>query len=278
MNRDEIYNEISKLKYLKRNYDERLASLPEGRVSFKKEKGSNALRVRNGGAKSASTLTDRYISLHSAEAENYATKLYLEKVSAIVGRRLSALERVERDYDYDDPAGVLEKFPDEARHLVRRPLLTVEEKAMRWEKKSFDSNSMPFDPQHNYTTMKGERVRSRAEIIIANMLRLFEIPYRYEAALWIGERVVYPDFTIMNPQTGELFYLEYFGMMDNPDYAAKQFEKIKEYSNTNLAENFIYVFEYGDKVSMDTEVIENLILRSVFRGDPKSLDKYKRKH
>lgn len=278
MNRDEINNEISKLKRLKKNYEDRLSLLPEGRVSFKKEGGSNALRVRNGGVRSNSTLTDRYVSLNSDEAENYATKLYIEKVSAIVARRLNALERVEREYDYNDPAGVLENFPSEARHLVRRPLLTGEEKAMRWEKKTFDSNSMPFDPQHNYTTMKGERVRSRAEIIIANMLRMFEIPYRYEAALWTGERVVYPDFTIMNPQTGELFYLEYFGMMDNPDYAAKQFEKIKEYSNTDMAENFIYIFEYGDKVSMDTEVIENLILRSVFRGDPKSLDKYKMKH
>ncbi len=275
MDRDNNIHEIRELKKMLKNNTDRLGTLPGGRVSIKKERNSHALRLRNGGAGLA--FEDKYVSLNAPEASDLATKIYLEKTNRILKKRLKALEKFEKDYDYDDPAEVIEKLPYGVRRLVRKPLLPMEQKARAWMNSMFDSNPVPFDLRQNYITAKHERVRSRAEVIIANTLIMLEIPYRYEAAFCMDNRIVYPDFSIMNPETGELFYLEYFGKMNDPDYAARQFMKIQEYSKTDRAENFIYIFEYGTDVSMDTKAIENLILRTIFRGQPKSLKRYEAK-
>ena len=42
-----------------------------------------------------------------------------------------------------------------------------------------------------------------------NSNQLFNIPFRYECALTLGNTTVYPDFTIMHPNTGELIYREH---------------------------------------------------------------------
>jgi hypothetical protein len=39
----------------------------------------------------------------------------------------------------------------------------------------------------------------------------------------------YPDFTILNKNSGKLKYWEHFGMMDDPKYRKKAIEKIATY-------------------------------------------------
>ena len=39
------------------------------------------------------------------------------------------------------------------------------------------------------------------------------------APLYLGSRLVHPDFTILNVKTRNTMLLEHLGMMDDPDYA-----------------------------------------------------------
>ena len=55
--------------------------------------------------------------------------------------------------------------------------------------------------------------------MIAMLLHLNAIPYRYECALSLGGVTLFPDFTIRHPGTGALYYWEHFGLMDDPAYA-----------------------------------------------------------
>jgi hypothetical protein len=38
---------------------------------------------------------------------------------------------------------------------------------------------------------------------------------------------IYPDFTIRHPVTGEVYYWEHFGMMDNENYAHNVYSKLQ---------------------------------------------------
>lgn len=100
--------------------------------------------------------------------------------------------------------------------------------AQKWCAESYETNSS--HPEHLiHTTLAGHKVRSKSEVIIANLLYTNHIPYRYEAALPLKEFTAYPDFTIMHPVTNKIFYWEHFGMMDNAPYCDTACNKLKTY-------------------------------------------------
>jgi ATP-dependent exoDNAse (exonuclease V) alpha subunit len=82
-----------------------------------------------------------------------------------------------------------------------------------------------------HRTRRGELVRSKSEVIIANELYAQGIDYyEYESPLKLpsGE-TRYPDFTIVDDDTGETFYWEHLGLLHNPDYAARWNRKLAAY-------------------------------------------------
>ena len=84
-------------------------------------------------------------------------------------------------------------------------------------------------------TTKGERVRSKSEVLIADSLNRLGIPYRYEYPLKLKNGItVHPDFLCLNVRTRQEFYWEHFGMMDNPEYTENAIHKLQQYSENNL--------------------------------------------
>ncbi|MEJ5365820.1 MAG: hypothetical protein WHS86_12005 [Desulfosoma sp.] len=73
-----------------------------------------------------------------------------------------------------------------------------------------------------HRTRRGDLVRSKSEVIIADLLYSKNIPYRYEQPLWdAAGNVRYPDFTIEDAETGLVIYWEHLGMLFDPDYRAR---------------------------------------------------------
>lgn len=82
-----------------------------------------------------------------------------------------------------------------------------------WAQKTYETNT--FHPEGKIHTAPGAlHVRSKSEALIATFLFTNHIPFRYECALQIGGRTIYPDFTIRHPETGAFYYWEHFGKMD----------------------------------------------------------------
>ena len=82
-----------------------------------------------------------------------------------------------------------------------------------------------FGRDRIYQTLSGELVRSKSEVIIANILYQSHVPYEYEAPLFAPDgswRL--PDFTIH--WQGRAYYWEHLGMLDVEEY--EQDWKIKE--------------------------------------------------
>ena len=70
-----------------------------------------------------------------------------------------------------------------------------------------------------HRTLKGDLVRSKSEVIIANMLFEAGIEYEYEKELDLGkDGIRIPDFTIEDAENGSCFYWEHCGMLGDAAY------------------------------------------------------------
>ena len=94
--------------------------------------------------------------------------------------------------------------------------------------------SNDYEKPEEFTTLNGEKVRSKSEKILADLLKHYGIIYVYEAPLTLKDGVVYPDFTILNLRTREVWYWEHLGKMDDADYAAKNARKVRRYEAAGI--------------------------------------------
>jgi len=85
-------------------------------------------------------------------------------------------------------------------------------------------------PKFTSTTDRGEKVRSKSEVVVANALFSLGINYLYENPLNIpGHRLIKPDFTVMGETPSETVYIEYLGLSDSPAYMSRWNEKLEAY-------------------------------------------------
>ena len=87
-----------------------------------------------------------------------------------------------------------------------------------------------------HCTKRGDLVRSKSEVIIANELLAQGIDrYEYEAPLSLrDEKTRYPDFTIIDDDTGARYYWEHLGLLHNPEYAARWERKLNAYRAASI--------------------------------------------
>ena len=112
-----------------------------------------------------------------------------------------------------------------------------------------------------YYTKKGLRVRSKSEIIIAETLDKYEIPYLYEKPIKLsGNRIVHPDFTLLNAINRKELYWEHFGMMDDIEYRNNAFNKIRDYESNGYYQgvNFIWTMETA-KLPISTKAVDCMV-------------------
>lgn len=77
-----------------------------------------------------------------------------------------------------------------------------------------------------HKTIRGELVRSKSEVIIANQLHLHGVEYEYEPELELEGKIKRPDFKIEDYDTGIVWYWEHCGMMEDSKYM-RRWEKKK---------------------------------------------------
>ncbi len=87
-----------------------------------------------------------------------------------------------------------------------------------------------------HRTQRGDVVRSKSEVIIADLLLTKGLQhYLYEKRL-VGSdgSVRYPDFTIEDAATGQTVYWEHLGMLHDPEYRARWDKKLAWYRDQEI--------------------------------------------
>ncbi len=136
----------------------------------------------------------------------------------------------EEDFFFSGPEELIWKRIPEARRGLILPVFpdmasfTAEWLSEEYEKKEFQSTDAEF------FTGSGIRVRSKTELIIADLLEKRNIPFYYERPLDLpGFGTIYPDFTVLNIKRRKTYYWEHMGMMDDEKYRDYALEKINHY-------------------------------------------------
>ncbi|MBQ2706359.1 MAG: hypothetical protein IJF60_06040 [Agathobacter sp.] len=131
----------------------------------------------------------------------------------------------------------------EYRNLLLPHFEPKSERISKWMNSEYETNPK-FPEQKLHKTSSGILVRSKSEALIERALFENRVPFRYECALGLGSVIIYPDFTIMHPVTGEIFYWEHFGMMDNPRYVKNTGEKLQLYMTHEIIPSINLITTY----------------------------------
>ena len=111
-------------------------------------------------------------------------------------------------------------------------------------------------------TLKGEYVKSKSEVIIADRLTYYGVPYVYEVTTAAEDYwdVRSPDFLILNKRTREEFFWEHLGKMGDPQYAARNQIKMEQFAKQGIimGKNLIVSFECGER-PLSTEYVDSVI-------------------
>ncbi len=123
-----------------------------------------------------------------------------------------------------------------------------------------------------HRTRRGEAVRSKSEVIIADLLYSKGLDYSYELPL-IGtnEELRYPDFTIEDAESGVKVYWEHLGMLHDPEYRARWEQKLSWYRSQGIlrreegggAAGMLVVTRDDEKGAISSAHLERIV-REVF--------------
>ncbi len=189
-----------------------------------------------------------------------AQKQYDKKVLNIAEAELAQIDKylqVLRENSFDD---VYEKLPP-ARQALITPVITPDERYVsEWLSREYPPGSFG-EADGNFYSTNGLRVRSKAEVMIADMLEYYNIPFRYEYPIYLkGYGNARPDFLCLNRFTRREYFWEHFGMMDSISYANNNIHKLFYYEQNGYyaGENMILTFETS-KVPLDSKTIKNKI-------------------
>ncbi len=116
-----------------------------------------------------------------------------------------------------------------------------------------------------HRTVRGDMVRSKSEVAIANALFYHHLEYEYEPELILEGKIRRPDFKVTDDDTGEVWYWEHCGMMEDVRYRKKWEEKKALYQRNGIEEGKNLIVTYDEKGALDASRFEEVI-REVFEG------------
>ncbi len=229
-----IETRLTEVDRMIRQINERLSKAPEGRLRISTDSGY----VRYYRIQPGSRNKGKYI--HCGEADMIkllAQKDYDRKILAMLEKEQHLLRKAAGYYRntaketfFAGPEELVWGGLAETRKRNVEPICPDTDSYINnWLGETFERKEFR-DGDTEYETGSGIRVRSKTELIIAEMLEKKKIPYHYEKPLWLkGQGIIHPDFTVLNVKERKTLYWEHLGMMDEPGYTDYALERINHY-------------------------------------------------
>lgn len=130
---------------------------------------------------------------------------------------------------------------------------------------NFEEKKRYFEEKLIHKTIRGEMVRSKSEVIIANILNSLDIKYSYEKPVDIKGKTYIPDFTL--EYQGEIAYIEHLGMLNVAAYEKHWNEKKMNYDSEGISEenDNLIITKDEENGSIDSKKIEEKIKKWMYR-------------
>ena len=216
--------------------------LPEGRLRVNHNKGVVEYYMIT----KKSDTRGKYLRKSEKELiKKLAQGEYIDKQIKCAKRELEEIDKImkmlRRLVSREDKKSILYRsdkvyslMSSERQKLVDPILISEREYAEKWEKEEYKKNE--YKPEEKvYSTKKGDMVRSKSEVMLADMYYELGIPYRYEAELRLDNgRTTYPDFTVLDVANRRIIYHEHMGLLDDEEYRYHNLRKIEEYRKNDI--------------------------------------------
>lgn len=234
--------------------EKRIKQLPAGLIRIRYRNGKPYYYYYVKGSK------EKFLTKKDANLLNQLLqKSYLKKVLKALKIELAALQKMQQIYPETLPEEIYGNLPD-ARKLGVEPIIPGDGPDVRqwlnepYVRKSFKKGAPVFK------TLKGDRVRSKSEMIIADRLYVNGIPYKYECPLKVGGKIIHPDFSIIRMSDHKIIYHEHCGKMDDKEYFNDLVDRINLYNQSGILQGnrLTFTFETSD-TPFDARVIDRLI-------------------
>ena len=256
---DEIKKRIEELQKIVRKKEKSLSHAPEGIINIAPMGEKAQYYFKNDSSdKCRKYMRKSERSLVTAICQ----KEYDQRVLEAAPKELTQWERLMNNFPKQTYEEIYEKLSIHRQILVQPDVLTDKEFIKNWEGVEYVQKGFSTDAPEFFTD-KGEQVRSKTEILIANALHKYNIPYRYEYPLYLeGYGKIHPDFMVLNVSTRTVFYWEHLGVMDDVEYVENAIRRIEAYEKNDIfsGENLILTYE-TQRHPMSPRVIEQKIRR-----------------
>lgn len=178
-----------------------------------------------------------------------AQQAYQDKVCRLLKLRIPQIRALVNHFEDDEIEQLYTGLHPGRQALVQPIEPTKYQKLEAWKNEPYEGLTFRSEEAY-FQTNQGEFVRSKSEKILADRFYALGIPYKYECPLNTRNRkTLYPDFTFYDYRNDRELYWEHFGMMGDPTYARKAYQKLDEYGQRGifLGYGLIASFEMSDK-------------------------------
>lgn len=242
-----------------------LKKAPNGFLRIKTCRGTFQYYYRKGDSE-----RDLYIGKEKLVLKKaLANKEYGEKLLPALKKEQNCIKNLIRCLDKNEVKKSYDMLKKGSKIFVTPVTLDNEGYAREWLKVTYPMKAFN-ETEPLLLTSSGKRVRSKSEIIIAQILDEMKVPYRYEYPLKMSgfgktNVIVHPDFYCLNVRTRKEYVWEHFGMLDLPDYAENAVKKITLYEKNGIisGKNFIFTLETKNTpVTVDSvkKVVEEFLV------------------
>lgn len=247
---------------------QRVSKYPAGRIHVWKSSGWLKYYLRTDSADK----TGQYISKRQeSKIRLYLQKKYDQDILNALSNEIVELDRFLTRADKGDIhiQEIYTKAPEEIRKFLCPIDMSNADFQEKWMSIPYEGKKIP-DNIPQYFTEKGEQVRSKSELNIANALFRHGIPYKYECPLRLSDgNTIYPDFTLFDVRRRKELYWEHRGMMDDRMYALHAVQRTKSYQKSGIFPGDRLIFtEETSGSPLGTDEIESVI-RHYFTEIPK---------
>lgn len=200
------------------------------------------------------------LSKHPQMIALLARKEYLLTQQKLLETNIATLEKAMQNFCDITPQQILRQLPEKYGGLPQELFFPqrADTPEGRWESKPYiQSDYMPERKVH--LTSRGLSVRSKSEVLIAEKLYEFNLPFRYEQVMHINGYNLAPDFTILS-RSGEEFIWEHCGLTGNPKYMKHHKWKMELYESAGIVpwKNLIVTYD-NEQGNIDLAIIESEI-------------------
>lgn len=253
-----IGQELERNIAAKADFEQKLNTLPQGRLrACRKTGGVYYTHITEVG--------EKYLGKNHPElVEQLKERKYTEKALDVVTTNVKYLQALYENYLPFEIGEIVGMLPETYRIETAKTGVFNGRytDAEAWENAPYPKR-VDWDPERRtpgHMTLKGDAVRSKSELTIANMLYSKGIPYRYEQEIQVNGVYLAPDFAIYVGTENRVKLLEHCGMMQDRAYQSAYGRKVATYIAGGYMPGRDVFFTFDDKDgNLDTRLIEKII-------------------